>query len=325
MSCHHPLTAFFTGSKTEKGKDDFVIGHHGDTVFRCSAAEKRGHHIGPSAKLFTYNGIAYLADPIPIPCGHCVGCRMDKAFSWKVRCCLEALACPDDVYFVTLTYRDACCPHYLSKEDLQKFHKRLRKLSGIQYRYFSCGEYGDKNYRPHYHMIIFGCPFPDLERVGVNEYVSKTLERAWPFGISQIKEASPEMVAYVCGYTEKKALDPNYKSKPGAPFLLMSRRPGIGAAALTFQRQAILNSFKVYGDFGSSRHSASLPVYFKRKLSESDPDWFQEVHDDVIKIAKALEKNNLSRFGGITDSTLIGFALDAASYAKLENLRKEKL
>ena len=43
----------------------------------------------------------------------------------------------------------------LSKDDLQKFFKRLRKNYGKKVRYFACGEYGPKHYRPHYHLLFF--------------------------------------------------------------------------------------------------------------------------------------------------------------------------
>lgn len=43
----------------------------------------------------------------------------------------------------------------LSKSDLQKFLKRLRKAYGKKVRYFACGEYGPKTFRPHYHLLFF--------------------------------------------------------------------------------------------------------------------------------------------------------------------------
>lgn len=43
----------------------------------------------------------------------------------------------------------------LNKSDLQKFFKRLRKLSTNRIRYYAVGEYGGKSWRPHYHIILF--------------------------------------------------------------------------------------------------------------------------------------------------------------------------
>ena len=33
----------------------------------------------------------------------------------------------------------------------------------VKIKYFVCGEYGTKNYRPHYHMLIYGLPLNDLK------------------------------------------------------------------------------------------------------------------------------------------------------------------
>lgn len=44
--------------------------------------------------------------------------------------------------------------------------KRLRKyLEPVKVRFFACGEYGDNTYRPHYHLILFGCDFRSDRRL----------------------------------------------------------------------------------------------------------------------------------------------------------------
>lgn len=132
--------------------------------------------------------------------------------------------------FVTLTYDTKYVPitdngyMSLSKADVQKFMKRLRKLSDSKLKYYLCGEYGTMKMRPHYHLIIFNA---DREKV----------ELAWSLGkkklgdiyIGEVNEAS-------IGYTLK------YMSKPGKiplhanddrikEFSLMSK--GLGSNYLT--------------------------------------------------------------------------------------------
>lgn len=65
--------------------------------------------------------------------------------------------------FVTLTYNGRSLPsdRNLCKVDLQNFLKRFRDHLSRHYgikglRCFYCGEYGDKNGRPHYHLLFFG-------------------------------------------------------------------------------------------------------------------------------------------------------------------------
>lgn len=142
-----------------------------------------------------------------IPCGKCVGCRMEYSRQWANRCMLE-LEYHETAYFVTLTYDDFHVPPSfypdpetgeaqssmtLCPRDVQLFLKRLRKyFTGSTIRFFMCGEYGPTTWRPHYHLILFGLPLMDMvykgTRRGNNYYSSRVLERAWSV------ECSPEIV-----------------------------------------------------------------------------------------------------------------------------------
>jgi hypothetical protein len=98
--------------------------------------------------------------------------------------------------FVTLTYNGGSLPadRSVHKDELQKFIKRLRKNSGLQFRYFAVGEYGDESGRAHYHLILFGFPYV------YDEYV----EKSWHFGISQTLPMEPGAAGYISGYVSKK-------------------------------------------------------------------------------------------------------------------------
>lgn len=133
-----------------------------------------------------------------IPCGKCLGCRMEYSRQWANRCLLEA-EYHDSIYFVTVTYNDlhvrtswypdpatgeAQASLTLSKRDSQLFLKRLRKARpNDQIRFFMCGEYGSTTWRPHMHYILFGLHLDDLvcvgQRRGNNVYHSPLLERCW--------------------------------------------------------------------------------------------------------------------------------------------------
>jgi len=111
--------------------------------------------------------------------------------------------------FITLTMNDEYLstrvnPSSLDKTEFQRFMKRLRKRYGKQIRYFHCGEYGEKNHRPHYHAILFGVDFEDKELFQVRDeirlYTSKTLADLWPYGFVTIGEVTMESCAYVARY-----------------------------------------------------------------------------------------------------------------------------
>ena len=124
--------------------------------------------------------------------------------------------------------------------------KRLRKKYGKGIRFFHCGEYGEQNYRPHYHALIFGLDFDDKELykispTGERYYTSKSLSELWPYGFAVIGNVTFESAAYVARYVMKKITGENaeehykrideetgevYTVNP--EYITMSRRPGIG-------------------------------------------------------------------------------------------------
>jgi hypothetical protein len=195
---------------------------------------------------------------VTVPCGRCIGCRLEHSRQWAVRCMHEA-QCHEENSFITLTYAPEYLPsdHSIHKEELQKFFKRLRKETGVKLRYFACGEYGEQNNRPHYHAIIFGYDFPDKElwsktKGGDLLFRSKLLEKVWPKGHSLIGNVTFESAAYVARYVMKKRkgdqeeIDEYYKlldeetgevHKIEPEFCLMSRRPGIGREWLEKYKQ----------------------------------------------------------------------------------------
>lgn len=70
--------------------------------------------------------------PVEIPCGRCIGCRLERARSWAIRILHEAKLHQHN-HFVTFTYNDASLPSSvqglptLQPEHFTRFMKRLRK------------------------------------------------------------------------------------------------------------------------------------------------------------------------------------------------------
>lgn len=155
MPCYKPVKAFY-GKRLPSGKREIVF----------------------SSK---------LADSfinLSLPCGNCVGCRLERARQWAMRCVDEASLHVENS-FITLTFSDKHLPanRSLDVSIFQKFMKRLRKeVEPVKLRFFHCGEYGAKTSRPHYHALIFGFGFPDkkfLKRTPAGEliYTSEMLDR----------------------------------------------------------------------------------------------------------------------------------------------------
>lgn len=162
-----------------------------------------------------------------LPCGQCIGCRLDRSVSWAVRCEHEAMY-HDESYFLTLTFSDKYLPRDRSIRTwhLQDFWKRVRHaldeeasfFDGVfgageapRIKYYAAGEYGEKYDRPHYHASLFGLP---LKRLGTLDYHARSgdftlyrsswLERYWPWGHSSVAPLTFETAAYVARYVCKK-------------------------------------------------------------------------------------------------------------------------
>lgn len=180
--------------------------------------------------------LAQLDEPRKLPCGGCIGCRLEKSRQWALRCLNESTL-HEFNSFITLTYDEDNIPEdgSLHIEHWQQFIKKLR--SRIHYaqkkqidafraenpsytiarptpiRFFGCGEYGTEQDpenpntigRPHWHAIIFGWDFPDkiLEKVS-GRTTSELLSLAWGKGFADVGEMTLESAGYVARYNMKK-------------------------------------------------------------------------------------------------------------------------
>lgn len=264
MACYHPLKGYRSKDRNPSGKRSLVFD------------SKQG----------------YGDLPIEVPCGQCIGCRLERSRQWALRCVHEASLYEDNC-FLTLTYRPDAIPSdgSLHVEDHQLFMKRLRKeFSPRRIRFFHCGEYGEKGDRPHYHTCLFNFDFKDKEpwkRAGGNDYyTSKTLERLWPHGFSTVGSLTFESAAYVARYITKKHLgkgaEQHYESvdlytgeiiqrKP--EYITMSRRPGIGKGWYEkFKGDAYPSDFLIVRG-----KKMRPPKFYDYQLEAEDPEEFARV------------------------------------------------
>lgn len=267
--CTSPLRAFYTGSKTENGKDVLALSKsfRGLDMVRIDVAQKSTDHPIVPVKGFTYmmNGYLYLYKHVDVPCGHCDECRAAHAAEWARRCMLEADH-SHDCWFVTLTYDDAHNPIKLVKEHFQLFMKRLRKKVGPGVRFFANGEYGTHTKRCHFHALLFNCPLTLLPNGHAKE-----IDDCWRYGFHMVDVVNKDRCAYVARYCDKKlneSLPPDFPK----PFILMSRRPGIGERWLKENMEQILETDRMYFAFSEKELSAIPPRYFD-KLTEKEERW----------------------------------------------------
>jgi len=223
---------------------------------------------------------------VMLPCGQCIGCRLERSRQWAVRCMHEA-SLYDENCFITLTYDDDHLPKdgLIDKKHLQDFFKRLRRdLPPGTVRYIACGEYGDTTRRPHYHAILFGLDFlHDKITIDENLYTSPTLERFWGQGHVSIAPVTMASICYVCGYVMKKINDDD-------TFNLMSRRPGIGAEWLNKYKSDLVRTGSV------TIEGREYPV--PKRYLDWEQSHFEELKKQRLAFARsgdALEKRGALR------------------------------
>lgn len=239
---------------------------------------------------------------IAVPCGQCVGCRLEKSRQWAMRCMHEKRMF-DESCFLTLTYDDEHLPKYntLDKRDLQLFFKRLRKEYGEYIRYYACGEYGETTGRPHYHVLLFNLDFDDKVQVGRNKrgdpyFESEDLADLWEEGHSMLGDLTFESCAYVARYCVEKVTgvksEEHYRLVDadgvviGArvpEFSLMSLKPGLG----TFYYWKYGREVRAHDNVVVNGRNVRPPKFYDSRTAVVDGDRLDELKRD--RVAKALE------------------------------------
>lgn len=348
MSCYHPLKAWKIGT-TASGKDQLKITSYGvDHLEKWKDGEFHSVDYVNRSSLAQY----CIRDFQTVPCGQCIGCRIDRSREWANRMMLE-LQYHESSYFLTLTYSDGFLPRHwycdqetgeafqsfsLEKRDFQLFMKRLRKQTGQELRFFACGEYGSSSLRPHYHAIVFGLKLDDLvpykrSSQGFLYFNSETVSKAWsvlddygnriPIGFVVVAPVSWETCAYTARYVTKKlsgAASEYYSSFNIEPeFSLMSRKPGIAWRYFQDHPDVFEHDFINLSTEKGGRKFRP-PKYYEHLFDLENPEEMAEVKAARQKMAAEIQKAKLSK----TDlSYLELLAVEEAAFkAKISSLER---
>lgn len=245
---------------------------------------------------FVSRNKAGVEGTLELPCGQCIGCRLERSRQWAMRCLHEA-SLYDRNAFITLTYDDSHLPPggSLSYPDFQRFMKRLRRRIGSKVRFYAGGEYGEQGtIRPHFHACLFGYDFPDKiffkrSASGDKLYTSKLLESLWPYGISSVGDVTFQSAAYIARYCVAKRTGDAAKSwyacdefvdEDGVirdsvtpEFNRMSLKPGIGSRWLEkFKTDVYPRDYVVVNGV-----KVKPPKYYDVLFEREDPGTFSDI------------------------------------------------
>lgn len=219
--------------------------------------------------------------------------------------------------FLTLTYNDDHIPvnFSLRSRDLQLCFKRVRK-SGLKFRYFACGEYGSKSFRPHYHAILFGVDYWSARQ---------HFEAAWtdphtkePFGTLQTVYATVETACYTAGYVTKKLSKNQILAECGMEpeFIRSSKKPAVGFAAIEqfLKAHKFNTSFDVFSQICIAGKLRPVPKFIKDKLRELvyDEEYRQKLKEArVLCMKDQIDELVEKHFGVKNGSNYKSYALEA--------------
>lgn len=200
----------------------------------------------------------------PTPCGHCSGCIKDKVNMWSDRCTFESMTTQLPSSFLTLTYNDWHLPKDkgVHLEDFQLFNDRLRHSGIPKYKYFVSSEYGLEDFRPHYHVMLFGFDWQDKKSYDA-------LYQAWSpksdeIGFFEVDYLTAGRIRYGLKYMSKE-MSPDRQDdilKRGLPPLFHTMSKGIGRDWF-FKNLNDIQSHNGYYNNGKLR---PLPRYYQELL-----------------------------------------------------------
>lgn len=235
-----------------------------------------------------------------IPCGYCIGCKLEQSRQWAMRCVHEASLYKHNC-FITLTYADKNLPPggSLVLRDLQLFMKRLRdKNKDHKIRFYGCGEYGRDLGRPHYHVCLFNHDFDDKQPLMLKGktglFYSVKLDETWNLGFSTIAELNIKTARYAAKYASKVIkgnLAPMHYQGRAPEFQVMSRRPGLGYDWLSKYKGDIYPKDYVHVD-GIRMNSTR---YYDMQYQKMNPKGLETIKEKRRDAAMAADEGVIRR------------------------------
>lgn len=269
--------------------------------------------------------------PFQMPCGKCAACRLENARQTAVRCVHESKMHPENS-FITLTYSEEnLASQKLQYNDVQKFIKDLRsqRFEGLQASLFPtindrktrrklwnqlpkerrdelfkpiqistliAGEYGDKNKRPHWHLIIFNwrpsdCEYKYTSDRGDEVHSSRILDQLWNKGNTEVGTVTFESASYVARYALKKLSHGKDGEHDYHPISKRSCKNAIGKTWLERFWPDVFNHGHIVLPNGKK---CGIPRYYEKWFKKHHPEkwenYLRKVKSKIIE--EAVKKQN---------------------------------
>lgn len=249
--------------------------------------------------------------------------------------------------FVTLTYSDANLPQVVNqqtgethgtlvKKHFQDWLKRFRQSywrkdhKKANFKYYLCGEYGPRTFRPHAHVIFFG-----LDRIVLNDAIIDWQKKYGfvdyePIDLLHVKSLS-NTARYIGKYASKGVYDnPLIKLGLVAPtFRLMSKGLGISYVhnMSHFHKSGSIDEITDKFNYTLNGFKYALPRYYKTKIFGEKSRLQYKIADNLLSrnddvYNKKLESIQTSETDSSAVSTLHFQEVDANRRIALETQKR---
>lgn len=213
---------------------------------------------------------ALYPEGLVVGCGKCKLCRKKKKSEWALRL-IQEMDYHTESSFVTFTYSDEFLPKNgsLRKDHIQLYYKKLRRaIEPKKIKHYTCGEYGDRYGRPHYHSIIFGESDRDI------------ISSKWGYGHVDVGSVSIKSIRYVAGYIDKKfdgELEKEIYTDRGKESVFKLQSNGFGKDYLLENYEQIKDS----GVITVMGVPISIPRYYLKLIEKNFPEEMPNIRERI--------------------------------------------
>lgn len=268
---------------------------------------------------------------VPTPCKMCLLCRNQRREEWTQRLQLEYVANNYIGSFITLTYRDDTLPllypllsavpgsafhgHLppgtLYQPDIRQFYKvlneRMFRKYGYRPKHVLVGEYGETEYRPHWHGIIIGLPNNDRDMV----------YQCWNKGRIDIAPVTHADIRYTLSYIDKQIFIPeelyeaygdftppfcNFSNGIGDTFYKLHQFEFDEFGRYWFSSDRFYQLSNYYLDkYGFKKPNISFSKKTWDRFCEDNPQYYKYEYDQISELFSSASQ---FAFGGIPQKDL---------------------
>ena len=222
-------------------------------------------------------------------CRKCLPCRLNIAREKAIRCIHEAKTHENNI-FLTLTYdNDHLTSNKLVYLDFQLFMKSLREKvtrgitdpelkKQLYIPFMVTGEYGEKNKRPHWHVILFNyrpkdATYKYTTEQGEKVYDSQEIQQLWKKGQIEFGSVTLDSAGYVARYAAKKLVHGKDDEHDYHPIHRTSCKRAIGRSWIEkYYQHTFDHGFVVLPNGQKSK----IPRYYVDWLKKNHPEEWEK-------------------------------------------------